>query len=526
MSEKAALRAVDEGVPPQAWQKVSWVTPLLNSWQVFLAVIVVALLQNVELIIDMATGEQKNLGLLLLFTFLGVLGFMVIFGVFSYFSWRATSYAVTDQAVWLRTGIFFKNQKHVRLERIQAVDVWHPLLGRIFGLGKLTVESAGSGGSLQIGFLKSSELSDLRAQIMARAAGVFEDPQVPELAVDGSAQAPLEAPEQVVYSVTTGRLIGSILLSGRFVASLLGALAILALAFLALSATDMGPGNIVFFSLVLAVPLALTAVGQGWARFSSEFDFRAAISPDGVRIRRGLLERRAETIPPGRVHAVQITQPLLWRLAGWYRVRLSQATSRSPEGGNQKGTDLLLPVGNKRDALLALWLVIPNLGVADTDTFFEQLFHKSGPAPGFIQPPKRAWIFHPLTQRRRALVLTETSMVVRDGQFKRIASFVTYQRIQSLVVQRGPVAHVMGLAGLKAALVRGIVSVSLTNLPQQRVATACQTLVTKTDQARSAEPPERWFSRVKAEVASQDVATQPEPSDSNSSLPDTRFAPQ
>ena len=51
-------------------------------------------------------------------------------------------------------------------------------------------------------------------------------------------------------------------------------------------------------------------------------------------------------MPPGRVQAVRIVEPLLWRRRGWVRVELDVAGT-----GNQGGT--LLPVAG-RDELLGL----------------------------------------------------------------------------------------------------------------------------------------------------------------------------
>ena len=50
-----------------------------------------------------------------------------------------------------------------------------------------------------------------------------------------------------------------------------------------------------------------------WRRFAGAFGFTVRVSPDGLRLRHGLPEHRAQTVPPGRVQAVSLVQPLLWR---------------------------------------------------------------------------------------------------------------------------------------------------------------------------------------------------------------------
>ena len=44
-----------------------------------------------------------------------------------------------------------------------------------------------------------------------------------------------------------------------------------------------------------------------WSRINQGANFRAAISPDGIRLRHGLTETRAQTVPPGRVQAIRLT---------------------------------------------------------------------------------------------------------------------------------------------------------------------------------------------------------------------------
>src|SRR5690606_33478435 len=106
---------------------------------------------------------------------------------------------------------------------------------------------------------------------------------------------------------------------------------------------------------VVLLPAVFGLASFVWSRFSSGYGFRAAISPDGIRLTRGLLETRAQTIAPGRIQAIELVQPLLWRKAGWWRVRMNVAGYGM--GAEQEVQTTLLPVGDKEQALLASWLV-------------------------------------------------------------------------------------------------------------------------------------------------------------------------
>ena len=69
----------------------------------------------------------------------------------------------------------------------------------------------------------------------------------------------------------------------------------------------VGVTSLMSFFGILAGALSLLA--GVWARFDREFGFTASIAADGVRISRGLTAQRQVTIPPGRIHAIEVTQP-------------------------------------------------------------------------------------------------------------------------------------------------------------------------------------------------------------------------
>src|SRR5690625_3042430 len=134
-----------------------------------------------------------------------------VFGViFAWISWFVTRYTVGHEAVQLRNGILWRNRRQARLDRLQAVDVVQPFLARLIGLAELRVEVAGGQGSaVRIAYLKEEEAQRLRNQILARSAGLEIE--------DESAPAP-EAPENELFEVSFGRLIGSLVLSSAFIA--------------------------------------------------------------------------------------------------------------------------------------------------------------------------------------------------------------------------------------------------------------------------------------------------------------------
>ena len=91
----------------------------------------------------------------------------------------------------------------------------------------------------------------------------------------------------------------------------------------------------VFFLAVFSI------VPDVWRRLNTLWRFTVAESPDGLRLRSGLLSTQAHTVPPGRIQALRITQPAMWRPFGWAAVHMNVA---GYVGARQAHNRILLPV--------------------------------------------------------------------------------------------------------------------------------------------------------------------------------------
>ncbi|WP_241237122.1 PH domain-containing protein, partial [Georgenia faecalis] len=486
------------------WRRVHKITPVLNAWKVIVAVLAVLVYQNVEVVGDLWLQRNRVdwavVGLIVAGV---VLVLLALLAIYSTLSWRMMRYAVGDDAVYLHSGILFRQQRHARLNRIQAIDVVQPLLARIFGLAQLKIETAGgAGSSVVLAFLQEDEAQRLRREILDRAAGVQRGPAAPSVSAppppggqpsaSGPAARPAAplldpVPERELLTVPVNRLVGSLLLSGSSITFLLF---LVALTVAAVAAESAGV-------LVGALPGIVGWGGYLWSRFSGGFAFRAAVSSDGIRLRHGLLEQRSQTVPPGRVQAVQLTQPLLWRRRGWWRVVVNVAgygVENEASGGTTSG--VLLPVGPRGDALTAMWLVVPDLGAGDARAVLDAALEGSGEGGGFITSPRSARWLDWITWRRNGLRITDRAMLIRTGRITRTLTIVPHERTQSLAIEQGPWERRLDLANLTIASVPGPVSPRVHHL---HAATALRLLGEQADRARSArshESPEEWVQRV------------------------------
>lgn len=547
MAEKgsAPLRAVDAGINEEYWRKVHPISPVLNTWQVFAALSAFLVYQYGQILSSLSVGIEA-LHLSAAQISLGVLGIVIIVvaisALYSWLAWRATSWAITDEAVWYRSGILFRTQRHARLERIQEVEVSHPLLGRMFGLGRLKIEVAGGADSnLLFGYLRTADLDNARREILALAAGLRLErtvcvpgvnPLMPDSGeggvssgrqgdayINAAAEAGVagsgvgapgapgadraaslrgaalpDAPERPLYEVPVGRLLVSLLLSGVTLTILLSTVALIVFFVIAFSHVGWASLN-ALWGMFGGFAGALTFM---WSRFAGEFGFKAAVSPDGIRVRRGLTDTRAQTIPPRRVHAIRISRPLLWRRLGWYRVTILKAgaTVDHNEENSQMLEQVLLPVGTREEAELALWLVVRDLGVPDPHSFLEEAFNGKNSGQWFRAAPPSAKIIDPIVQGRRAFALTDTVLAIRNGRIYQTLVLAPVERLQSATIDQGPILRQLGLANVRMDLVAGLVKAKVLHIDVASASVLSARLVEMSRQRRAAEPPEHWMARV------------------------------
>jgi putative membrane protein len=505
-----------------AWRRMHPVTPAVKGWKVLAAMLAVVAWNAADDVRDLA----EWLGVRAWLYLAGVIVLVALIGFgYSAIAWRMTRFAVTDDAVHLRSGVVFRQQRQARLDRLQAVDVVQPLLARILGLSELRLEVAGGAGSaVSLAFLREAEAEQLRAELLARAAGIHrgrrpaaapaapaapvpagpaplplgtEPDALPALdaAAAPSATVPVEqpaddgwddvapvAPERPVYEVPVGRLLVSTLLSATtfwLVAVIAGVVVLIATS-----------GRLE--SAFVLLPALLGVVSYTWTRFNRGANFRAAISPDGIRLRHGLTEARAQTVPPGRVQAVRVTQGLLWRRPDWWRVEVNVAGYGSGTDQTQS-ENVLLPVGTRDEAMLALWLVLPDLGTADPRALVDAGLAGSAGEGGWAVAPRRSRWLDPIGWRRHGVTVTERALVLRSGVLTRQLVVVPHERTQSLGLAQGPLQRRLGLASFQLHSTPGPVAPRVDHLDARVAAGLLDEQATRARTARAGAGPEQWM---------------------------------
>jgi len=382
------------------WLRLHPLTPLLRGGRFGLLLLAVVGQQGVR------EGSTEVL--------LAVLGVGLPLGVlFGWIAWRAMRYRVTDTELQVDSGVLTKRSRRVPLARLQAVDVVRPFYARLLGLAELRLEVVGGSGDAEapLAYLSEDTARALRTRLLDLSAGrTAADPAV------------ATEPERVLVQVPTGPLVGSTLLGPPLVA-----LVLTVLAFVVAAVVNPAAAGAVF---VGAAPLLFGAGSFAVRRILSEYGFTVAESADGLRLRHGLLDTRSQTIPAGRVQAVRLREPLLWRPFGWVRVEVDVA-GYAGGGQEQAATGALLPVAPRQ---LALDLVARVLG---------------SPLPEAAVPAPRAARWRaPLQFHRLRVGADDRHLVATSGVLTTTTDVAPLGKVQSLRVTQGPYERRLGLASL------------------------------------------------------------------------------
>lgn len=412
------------------YHRVHRLTPLLRLWSVILAVIAAfALNVNMEAlrgIFAFVTGEHsaadlRDIGLALA----GFIAVCAVVWLVSGVWWRQMGYQLGEEELTLRRGVISKQQRTARYDRTQAVDVVEPVIARLFRLAAVRVETAGGQSSaIEIAFLTKRDAEALRAEILSRVHGKPRERPAEERPAE---ERPTEEEDNV--------LIPEIPIARSLAAAALHASTIVLLAaFVFLVVTPM--------SLTITLPILVATIPKAWNVIDSSWRYTASLDDGVLNITYGLADRRRQNIRLERIHAVQVTQPFLWRPFDWYETRVSVAGYGGMASGEGSGSTRIVPVGKREQA--------------------RQFLPADGP-PTYSSPARAKWV-SPIDYRQQTVALVGDYVVVRTGRFNRRVQAIEVRHIQELTLRRGPISQLLGLATVELDLVQGPVKMAARNL--------------------------------------------------------------
>ncbi|HEY0344985.1 MAG TPA: PH domain-containing protein, partial [Solirubrobacteraceae bacterium] len=260
--------------------------------------------------------------------------------VVAWMSWRRTTYWLDEVALHLRSGIFTPDERIVPRARVQAVDTGAGPLQRLFGVVELRVQTPGTADEDEIVL---TAVTHAEAARLRRALGQPEPAAPDERVRLGMSDLLLAALTGPQISAAVSAVAGAYALFDNVVdvrvLARLNTVHEIALA----------------VAVVLAAAYVLSFVGAivAFAGFEAERDRQV------LRIHRGLLARRAQSIPLARIDGVVIVEGLLRGPLGLAALRIETAAY----GGERAAGRTLLPLVRRRDAEAVIARLVPPLAV-------------------------------------------------------------------------------------------------------------------------------------------------------------------
>ena len=324
-------------------------------------------------------------------------------------SWLVTRWQIADGVLRIDTGLIRRDSRRIPLSQVQAIDVVQSGLARVLGLAELQLRVAGGGSSRsgRLACLRRADAEELRRHLLAMASASV-------------AAATTAESSRPLFRVRAGRLLGAVALTRSGATALVVAVATGLTVALTGSAKTVAP----FLPVVLGVVAAL------WRQFNGEYGTTVTAAQDGIRVRSGLIQTTAETIRPGRIQAVRLAEPLVWRAFGWCRLEVDLAGSKERSENQAEGRRhrALVPVGSRADADRMLAELMP---------------HHPLPAR---HPPSRARRKAPLSYHFLGWDADDRYAVASGGRICRQTTWVPLEKVQSIRWAQGPVQRRLDLA--------------------------------------------------------------------------------
>ncbi|SJN46015.1 membrane-flanked domain [Microbacterium esteraromaticum] len=469
---------------------------------------------------------------LLLIALLAVVGLIIVLVVIFWVIWRFHQFRITGSHVEVRKGLLFRSQRRAPLDRVQGVNLTRPFPARLIGLAKIEVVGAGNDSNVDLEYLATSKAEAVRKDILRLASGARNA----RLVASGGAPAhstPAQAghsgvagmrdelvgsmnagvtgliagvdlddvaPESVV-KIPTGRLIGSQLVNSLVWVGVFGIIYAVAMVMSWIGMTSEGDsGEDVLIAMLaitfgMGIPLVIAIVGITWAQISRSLRYAIAPTPDGIRLTFGLLTTITETLPPGRIFAVAVTQSLLWRPFGWWSVKINRMSGKSAsqqQSGTAQQFNIVLPVGKRADVERVLGLILPDLTASDLADIWERGVEGRKTGEPFHTIPARAAWRHPFTWKRQGWALTRAGLLLRKGWAWRRLAIFPLARLQGISVTQGPLSRAQRIASAQAHSVAGPVSGAVASLDRSDAIALLDDVARATANAVSTDHSHRW----------------------------------
>lgn len=283
-----------------------------------------------------------------LFYFYGSIGVVVLIFVYGVLAWYRFTYRIEQGELRIEYGLLIRKKRYIPFERIQSLDLSEGILQRLFGLVKVKVETAGSGGM---------GLQDGEAVLTAITKRDAEEIHNYLVSIKRTGKLELDEQEHdthddLLYKISTKELL--------MLASTSGGVGVVISAVLAFvfqfeefipyeqifdGVEHFVQSGVVFVSIVVFAGFLLAWVIALFGTMLKYANFTVRKVDNDLVITRGLLEKRQFTIPLNRIQAVRVSENLIRQPLGYASAYLESAGGSALDQESSKV--IILPIVKK-----------------------------------------------------------------------------------------------------------------------------------------------------------------------------------
>lgn len=466
------------------WHRLHPATPLLRGGILLVAIAAYFVSQERDQLLGLLLGRAgddgdpvsalQRHGLIGVASLVG-LGIVLIAVAGFWLSWRTSEFRIADGQVTARHGILLRTTRTARLDRVQGVTIGRPLLARLLGAARIELDVAGQNANVRLEYLSNGAAEALRRDVLHLASGLRRA----QTAGDApTALRPDDEPGRPLLAIGPARAVGAVLLSESTVVLLLVLVVGVPLLVAATSPA----------AVVSVLPILVGSVTVAARRIGRNLRYTIVGTPNGVRVGAGLLSTSNEAVPPGRIHAIRVEQPLLWRPPGWWRVTVNRAGRIQ----GRRNSDLergIAPIARRAEVQALLPYLIPNL--TDRVDLIEQGLVGRASGEFVTAPPRAAWL-RPLAWRRTGFTLADGALLMRGGWLHRHLTLVPQARVQSVSVRQGPAGRWFRIAAVELHTVHGPIRSRMELVDADRALRLFDELAEAGQRARDGDRAHRW----------------------------------
>lgn len=393
-------------------------------------------------------------------------------------------YSFVDGEIIIKSGLIFRNERHIPFARIQNINARQNVLQRYFRVVEVTVET-GSGGEAEAAMkvLPFTALEQMRERVLAKRENGKQE------------ETTTETKEVELLRITVKELMLFGLLERRGIIIIAGALALLSEVgfFEALieriigdeaglrsafhTAVKVFTGELpvtaefvlMAFIGTLSFLILIIVLSMLWSVIRL-YGFRLTKSGDDLRTRYGLFTRIEETVPLHRIQLLLVQEGILHRKFGRVSVRIR--TAGGGEESKQKN-EFFAPVIRRERLPELLTHVLPEIAHQDAawnpvhpraarrmmKEWWLILFVIAIPLAIFLH----FWAMVPLSllsgwallsshKYAKSLFwsLNDRTVQLKAGWIRRMTTFVPYVKVQTVTVRTSPFDRRAGMATVHA----------------------------------------------------------------------------